>query len=499
MSKQQRTLSDWQAAASKLTIDGRALVNGEMTDALSSETFDCISPIDGQVLAKVARCSESDVDRAVAVARASFNRGEWSGMNPRKRKEVLLRWAALIREHTEELALLETLDAGKPIGDTMAVDIPAAAYCVQWFAEAIDKVGGEVAPADHHMLGLVTREPIGVVAAVVPWNFPLLMASWKFAPALAAGNSVILKPSEKSPLTAIRVAQLALQAGVPAGVFNVLPGFGDTGKALALHMDVDCLAFTGSTAVGKQLMQYAGQSNLKRVWLELGGKSANIVLPDCPDMDRAVAAAAGAIFYNMGEMCTAGSRLLLHRSIKDAFIEKLVATAAGWKPGHPLDPNTSMGAIVDKIQLDRVLSYVETGKGEARLLCGGERTLTETGGYYLQPTIFEVNTPKARIATEEIFGPVLSVITFDTLDEAIAIANDSEYGLGAAVWTSDLATAHDAARRLRAGTVWVNCYEEGGDMNFPFGGYKQSGNGRDKSLHALEKYTELKSTLVRLR
>ncbi|GGP26440.1 aldehyde dehydrogenase [Silvimonas amylolytica] len=495
----QKDLAYWQERAAALKIEGRAFIDGEFSDAASGKTFDCISPINGKVLTQVAHCGEADVDRAVAAARRSFEAGVWNGLGPRKRKEIMLRWAALLNEHMEEIALLETLDAGKPIGDTTTVDVPGAAYCVQWYAEAIDKVGGEISPVDPHLVGLVTREAIGVVAAVVPWNFPILMAAWKFGPALAAGNSVILKPSEKSPLSAIRVAQLAYEAGIPAGVFNVLPGFGDAGKQLALHMDVDCLAFTGSTYVGKQLMAHSGQSNLKRVWLELGGKSANIVMPDCPDMDRAVSAAAGGIFYNMGEMCTAGSRLLVHRSIKDEFIAKLVEKAKSWRPGNPLDPNTAMGAIVDNIQLDRVLSYIDTGRGEARLVTGGNRVLQETGGYYIEPTVFEVDSQEARIAAEEIFGPVLSVVTFDTLDEAIALANASEYGLAAALWTGNLTTAHEGARRLRAGTVWVNCYDEGGDMNFPFGGYKQSGNGRDKSLHALEKYTELKSTLVRLR
>ncbi|MFM0169924.1 aldehyde dehydrogenase [Paraburkholderia sediminicola] len=494
-----KSLAFWQDKAAKLSIEGRAFIDGEYRDAEGGRTFDCLSPIDGKLLAKVADSGAADVDAAVAAARRAFDSGVWSGLNPRQRKAILLRWAASIREHMDELALLETLDAGKPIADTTSVDVPGAAYCVEWFAEAIDKIGGEVAPADHHLVGLVTREPIGVVAAVVPWNFPILMASWKFGPALAAGNSVVLKPSEKSPLTAIRLAQLALDAGIPAGVFNVVPGAGEPGKLLALHQDVDCLAFTGSTNVGKLIMQYAGQSNLKRVWLELGGKSPNIVMPDCPDMDRAANAAAGAIFYNMGEMCTAGSRLLVHRDIKDAFLDKLIAAARSYTPGNPLDPKTSMGAIVDKVQLERVLGYIEAGRAEAKLLLGGARVKEETGGFYIEPTIFEIPASGAKVAREEIFGPVLSVITFDTVEEAIRIANDSEYGLAAAVWTSNLTTAHEVSRKLRAGTVWVNCYDEGGDMNFPFGGYKQSGNGRDKSLHALEKYTELKSTLVRLR
>jgi gamma-glutamyl-gamma-aminobutyraldehyde dehydrogenase len=494
----EKNLAYWQDKAATLSIEGRAFIDGEYRHAASGRTFDCLSPIDGKLLVKVADSAAEDVNAAVAAARRAFDFRVWSGLNPRQRKAVLLRWAGLLREHLDELSLLETLDAGKPIGDTTSVDVPGAAYCVEWFAEAIDKIGGEVAPADHHLVGLVTREPIGVVAAVVPWNFPILMASWKFGPALAAGNSVVLKPSEKSPLTAIRIAQLAHEAGIPAGVFNVVPGAGEPGKLLALHPDVDCLAFTGSTNVGKLIMQYAGQSNLKRVWLELGGKSPNIVMPDCADLDRAANAAAGAIFYNMGEMCTAGSRLLVHRDIKDVFLDKLIAAARSYTPGNPLDPNTSMGAIVDQVQLERVLGYIEAGRAESKLLLGGGRVKAESGGYYIEPTIFDTQAD-AKIAREEIFGPVLSVITFDTVEEAIRIANDSDYGLAAAVWTSNLTTAHEVARSLRAGTVWVNCYDEGGDMNFPFGGYKQSGNGRDKSLHALEKYTELKSTLVRLR
>lgn len=447
------TLADWQDKAATLAIEGRAFIDGAYRDAHGGKTFDCVSPIDGRVLAKVADCGAADVDAAVAAARRAFDAQAWAGLNPRERKAILLRWAALMRAHLDELALLETLDAGKPIGDTTSVDVPGAAYCVEWFAEAIDKVGGEVVPADHHLVGLVTREP--------------------------------RDPDRRERRFLRRLEHDAVARGEP-------------GKLLALHRDVDCLAFTGSTGVGKLIMQYAGQSNLKRVWLELGGKSPNIVLPDCPDLDRAAKAAAGAIFYNMGEMCTAGSRLLVHREIKDAFVEKLVAAARAYKPGNPLDPNVSMGAIVDAIQLERVLGYIEAGRAEARLLLGGARVNEASGGFYIEPTVFDT-APDTRIAREEIFGPVLSMITFDSVDEAVRIANDSEYGLGAAVWTANLTTAHELARRLRAGTVWVNCYDEGGDMNFPFGGYKQSGNGRDKSLHALEKYTELKSTLVRLR
>ncbi|OWY40563.1 aldehyde dehydrogenase [Xenophilus sp. AP218F] len=493
-----RSHAEWKQLATRLNIEGRAFIAGRYRAADSGKTFPCVNPADGAKLADVSWCGEAEVDEAVKAARAAFESGVWSGLAPLARGRILKRFAALMREHADELALLETLDAGKPIGDTASVDVPGAAYCVEWFAEAIDKVGGEVAPADPKVVGLVTREAIGVVAAVVPWNFPILMASWKFGPALAAGNAVIVKPSEKSPLTAIRVAQLAKEAGIPDGIFQVLPGAGDVGKLLALHMDIDCIAFTGSTAVGKLIAGYAAESNLKRVWLELGGKSPNIILPDCPDLARAARAAAGAIFYNMGEMCTAGSRVLVHRDIKARFLAELRQAAEAYYPNDPLDPNTSMGAIVDGIQHQKVMSYIDKGLSEgAELLIGG-KAAHPGQGLFIEPTIFDCPRHDLAICREEIFGPVLSVITFDDVEEAVRIANDSEYGLAAAVWTGNVSTAHQVARRLRAGTVWVNCYDEGGDMNFPFGGFKQSGNGRDKSLHALEKYTELKSTLIKL-
>nr|WP_294863401.1 aldehyde dehydrogenase [uncultured Pseudogulbenkiania sp.] len=494
-----RTHAEWQQLAATLAIEGRLFIDGEYAHAHDSRTFDCINPATGDKLAEVAWSAAADVDTAVAAARRAFESGAWSGLPPLKRGKILKRFAALIRQHRDELALLETLDMGKPIGDSTTVDLPGAAYCVEWFAEAIDKVGGEVAPVDPKLVGLVTREPVGVVAAVVPWNFPILMASWKFAPALAAGNAVIVKPSEKSPLTAIRLAGLAKQAGIPDGIFQVLPGAGDVGKLLALHMGVDCIAFTGSTAVGKLIAGYAAQSNLKRVWLELGGKSPNIILEDCPDLARAARTAAGAIYYNMGEMCTAGSRVLVQRSIKERFLEEFRKAAQGYYPADPLDPAAGMGAIVDRTQFDKVLSYIDQGQGEgATLICGGQATQVAGKGYFIEPTAFDCPRPDLAICREEIFGPVLSVITFDSIDEAVHIANDTEYGLAAAVWTANVSTAHQVSRRLRAGTVWVNCYDEGGDMNLPFGGFKQSGNGRDKSLHALEKYTELKSTLIKL-
>jgi 4-guanidinobutyraldehyde dehydrogenase/NAD-dependent aldehyde dehydrogenase len=495
----QLTRSEWDARARALSIEGRAFINGEYVSARSGATFECISPIDGRVLALVASCDAMDADLAVASARLAFESGVWSRQAPAKRKAVMVRFSELLQAHAEELALLETLDMGKPISDALSVDLPGTIDSIRWCGEAIDKIYDEVAATSVDQLGLVTREPVGVVVTIVPWNFPLMMASWKLGPALASGNSVILKPSERSPLTAIRIAQLALEAGLPAGVLNVLPGYGNTvGKALALHGDVDTLAFTGSTQVAKQLLVYAGESNMKRVWLEAGGKSPNIVFADAPDLQVAAEAAAAAIAFNQGEVCTAGSRLLVQASIKERFVPMVVEAMKGWKPGHPLDPDTNVGALVDGRHLDGVLRYIQEGQVEgARLLLGGRAARVESGGSYVEPTVFDNVNNSMKIAQEEIFGPVLSVIEFDEAEDAIRIANDTPYGLAAAVWTADLSRAHNMARALRAGSVWVNLYD-GGDMMAPFGGYKQSGNGRDKSLHAFDKYTEIKATWIQL-
>ncbi|MCF5706110.1 aldehyde dehydrogenase family protein [Pseudomonas syringae] len=493
------TRADWEKRAQDLKIEGRAFIQGEYTAAASGETFDCISPVDGRLLAKISSCDAADAERAIASARSTFNSGVWSRLAPVKRKAAMIRFAGLLKQNAEELALLETLDMGKPISDSLGVDVPGAANALSWSGEAIDKLYDEVAATPHDQLGLVTREPVGVVAAIVPWNFPLMMACWKLGPALSTGNSVVLKPSEKSPLTAIRIAQLAIEAGIPAGVLNVLPGYGHTvGKALALHMDVDTVVFTGSTKIAKQLMIYSGESNMKRVWLEAGGKSPNIVFADAPDLEAAAHAAASAIAFNQGEVCTAGSRLLVERSIKDRFLPLVIEALKVWKPGNPLDPATNVGALVDTQQMDTVLSYIEAGHADgAKLVAGGKRVLQESGGTYVEPTIFDGVNNAMKIAQEEIFGPVLSVLTFETAEEAIKIANDTQYGLAAAVWTANISKAHLTAKALRAGSVWINQYD-GGDMTAPFGGFKQSGNGRDKSLHAFDKYTELKSTWIKL-
>ena len=494
------TRAEWDAKAAALSIRTQAFIDGVYVDAASGKTFGCVSPMDGQCRAQIAECEAEDINRAVAASRRAFEAGVWSETSPVHRKKTLQKFALLLEKHAEELALLESIDMGKPVADALAIDVAASVRCLNWTAEAIDKVYGEIAPTPQHELGLITREPLGVVGAIVPWNFPLLMASWKFAPALAMGNSVILKPSEKSPLSAIRIAELAVEAGIPPGVFNVLPGFGKgAGEPLALHMDVDGLVFTGSTGVGKHLLQCAGQSNMKRAYMECGGKSPNVVFADAPDLQAAAEAAAIGIFFNQGEVCTAASRLLVERSIKDDFVKMVVEAGKQLYPKHPFEPGAPMGAIVDEGQMQRVLSYIEKGKAEgARLALGGERVMTETGGYYVAPTVFDDVAHEMTISKEEIFGPVLSVIAFDDEKEAIRIANDTDFGLAAGVWTSNLSRGHRVAKKLRAGSVWVN-YWDGGDMTAPFGGFKQSGNGRDKSLHAFEKYTELKATWINLK
>ena len=480
-------------------FDGRAFINGQRTAALDGQTFDCLSPVDGRLLTQVARCGAADIDAAVASARSAFDSRRWSGMAPSQRKRIMLRFADAVMADADNLALTETLDMGKPVRYARSVDVNSAANCLRWYGEAIDKIYDQIAPTAADSLALITREPMGVVGVIVPWNYPMIMACWKIAPALAAGNSVVLKPSEKSPLTALRLAELALQAGLPAGVFNVVPGYGtEAGSPLALHMDVDCIAFTGSTKVGKQIHVMAGQSNLKRAWTELGGKSPNIVFADCPDLDKAVQAAVGSIFFNQGESCNAPSRLFVEASIKDEFLAKALALVPQYQPGNPLDKKTVMGAIVDKTQLDNVLRYIALGQSEgATLLAGGAQALLETGGCYVQPTIFDGVTGDMTIAKEEIFGPVLSVLEFTDALDVVKQANNSIYGLQAGVWTRDINKALGVARALRAGTVHVNQYD-GDDITVPFGGYKQSGVGRDKSLHAFDKYTELKTTWIRV-
>jgi acyl-CoA reductase-like NAD-dependent aldehyde dehydrogenase len=491
-----KTATDWQALADRLQIEGRAFINGRYVDALSGETRPTVNPANGREIARVARCGTDDADLAVGGAREAFESGCWSRMAPMDRKMTLVRWAELIEKHADELALLETLDVGKPISDTVNVDVPSAVRTIRWSGEAIDKVYDEIPPTPPDTLALIQRLPLGVVAAIVPWNFPLSTTAWKLAPSLATGNSVILKPATNTPLSALFIARLAAEAGLPDGVLQVLPGPGGSlGKHLATHMDIDGLTFTGSTPVGKKLMQYSGQSNLKRTFLELGGKSPNIVFADA-DLDKAATMAAVAVFYNGGQTCTAGTRLIVQQEIMDEFMDRVTEKARGWMPGDPLDPATAMGPMIDAEQCRTVADYVKIGSEEgAQIVFGGQQVMQETGGHYFQPSIFAGVDNAMRIAQEEIFGPVLSVIGFRTAEEAVRIANDSIYGLAGAVWSNDINTAHRVAKAVRVGTMGINNYF-GGDITVPFGGFKQSGNGRDKSIHAFHDYTELKTTWI---
>ncbi|MEX0706928.1 MAG: aldehyde dehydrogenase [Woeseia sp.] len=494
------TLADWQSAAKRAlnAMDTRLYIDGRYVDAIDGGRFDTINPATGEMLASVSAAGANDVDQAVKAARKAFRSGTWSRMAPRERMGVLYRFTELIDADAERLAVLDTLDMGKPISDMVNVDLPSVVETIRFMAECIDKIEGSVTNTEHDVMHYVLREPIGVVGAISPWNYPLLMAVWKIAPALAAGNAVILKPAEQAPLSCLRLAELFVEAGGPPGIFNVLNGIGEVaGKALALHEDVDKITFTGSAAVGKLILQYSGQSNMKKVALECGGKSPQVFMADTADLDKAVTAACNGIFANMGEVCNAGSRLLVDRAIHDAFVERFVDIGRdAYKAGDPLDPATNLGPLVTREAQERVLGMIESGKSEgATLAFGGDAP--SIGGAYVNPTLFtEVSSPM-RIAQEEIFGPVAAVLPFDGLDEAVTIANDSIYGLAAGVWTQDLTTAHRLIREIEAGVIWVNCFDEG-DMTQPFGGYKQSGNARDKCMESLLSYTQMKSAWIRL-
>ncbi len=497
-----KSAAEWAAYADTISWPAAMVIDGQHRAGKDEARVDLVTPRDGRTITTVPYATEDELELAVAAARRAFDEGPWPRMAPKQRKELMLAWVALMEEHRTELATMLSVEMGKPIADAWGIELRALINSYRWYAEMADKELDEISPVGEDDLALITREPVGVVAVVTPWNFPLTLSAWKIAPALAVGCTVVHKPADLTPLTAVRIAELALEAGIPAGVLNVLPGRGSViGKGLGLHPAVDSLAFTGSTEVGRAYMEYAAQSNLKRVWLELGGKSPNIILPDAPDLQTAIDTAAWGIFFNTGQMCTAPSRLIVHQDVADEVIAGVLAAAKHYQPGDPFDPTTKMGPLASMSRRAEVQEHVDRAVADGSTLEIGGSSIDLSGalagGAYYAPTVFTNVHPDSSLAQNEVFGPVLSVTTVKDEDEAIRVANNSDYGLAAGLWTANVSTVHRLARRIRAGTVWVNCYEEG-DLTVPFGGFKQSGNGRDKSRHALDKYTELKTTFIKL-
>lgn len=484
------TTEEYKAIAASLAFPATAFIDGHFRPAMSGRTFPTLNPATGEVLAEVAACGAEDVDLAVRKARDAFEDGRWSRRHPKERKETLVRLAKLVRRNARELAVLESLDSGKTIHDCETVDVPETINCLIWHAELIDKIYDQVAPASDDHIAMIVREPLGVVGLVLPWNFPLLMLAWKIGPALAAGCSVIVKPAEETPLTALRMAELAMEAGIPPGVLNVLPGTGpEVGEPIGRHMDIDAVSFTGSTETGRRFLRYAAESNLKEVTLEMGGKNPAVVLEDAENLDRVAAHVVNGAFWNAGQNCSASSRLIVQKGVKDALVERILAHAREWPVGDPLDPVNRVGALVSKAHFDKVCGYLDKG---AKVILGGR---AEKG--FVEPTILEVSRD-SRQAREEIFGPVLSVMTVESFDEAIALANATEYGLAASIFTANVKRALRGARAIRAGTVTVNSFGEG-DISTPFGGFKASGfGGRDNGIHAHDQYTRIKTIWVDL-
>ena len=485
---------EYKSIAAGLKLPTRAFINGEFVDAIDGATMQSINPATGEVLADIAACKTADVDLAVANGKAVFERGDWSQLHPSERKTAIAKLASLIEENALELAVMETLEAGKPIHECVKTDLPETVHCIQWHAEATDKLYDQLSPSGNGAVGMIVREPLGVVACVLPWNFPLMMVAWKLAPALSAGNSVIVKPAESTSMTTLRIAELAIEAGIPAGVFNVLPGFGpDVGEPLGMHEDVQVVSFTGSTATGRRFLEYSARSNLKRIVLECGGKSPSVVLGDADNLDSVAENIVAAALWNMGQNCTANSRIIIHKDLKAELTEKILEKMQDWQTGDPMNPEHMLGAIINRAQFDKIISFIEIGKRQgAKVLAGGE-AITMGDGLFIAPTLFDDVTPDMTIAVEEIFGPVFCLIEAESDEQALQMANDNCYGLHASLYTSNLKKAHKYARRLQAGTVSVNCFSEG-DISTPFGGFKLSGfGGRDNSLQAHDQYTEVKT------
>lgn len=488
-----------QAIATNLTYPNTAYIDGKFAAAKSGKTFETIDPATGAVIAEIASCDEADVDHAVRKAREAFESGVWSRMHPSERKHAMIRLVKLIKRNRHELAVLESVESGKPIKDCLAIDLPETMHCLEWHAEVADKLYDQISPSGDDAVGMIVREPAGVVACVLPWNFPLMMLAWKIGPALASGNSVIVKPAEQTSMTALRVADLAQEAGIPDGVLNVIPGLGETaGQAIGRHPDIDVVSFTGSTEVGRRFLEYSAQSNLKRVTLECGGKNPSIVLSDAGNLDDVARHVVYSVFWNMGQNCTSNSRLIVHKSLQDELMTRVTDRLQDWRTGNPLDPANALGAMVTKEHFDKVMGHIAAAKKEGvSVACGGD-AIEEGKGLYIAPTVFAGVKPDMSIAREEVFGPVLAVIPVGSDDEAIGIANDTHYGLQASLYTSNVAKAHRYSRAIRAGTVSVNCYSEG-DITTPFGGYKLSGfGGRDNSLMAHDQYTETKTIWINL-
>ncbi|WP_438391927.1 aldehyde dehydrogenase [Caballeronia sp. DA-9] len=486
--------SEYKAMASRLTLPHQAFINGVFCDAKSGKTFATVNPATNELLTQVASCDAEDVDVAVANAKQAFEDGRWRNLHPSQRKAVLLRFAGLLEENLQELALMESLDSGKPIHECQTIDVPETVNSIRWHAELIDKIYDNTAPTGTNALALIVREPIGVVGIVLPWNFPLLVLAWKIGPSLAAGCSIVVKPAEDTPLTTLRVAQLAAEAGIPAGVFNVLPGGGpEVGEPLGRHHDVDMVSFTGSTETGRRFLHYSADSNLKQIVLECGGKNPAVVLKDVKDLASVAQHVVNGALWNMGENCSASSRLIVHADIKDALLEQVRICLENWEMGDPLDPKNRLGAIVSKTHFEKIKSYLEYAKEhEMNIVVGGS---TDDSGY-INPTVIDGVETSSPLFREEIFGPVLCVTTFTEIAEAVALANDTVYGLAASLYTNDLNNAIQVSRSIRAGVVSVNCFGEG-DHSTPFGGFKQSGfGGRDKSIWAHDQYTEMKTIWI---